>query len=280
MLPFIYIIVAVIAAVLIGVTIFLICYLTQKRYKDFVLKNSTCLDLLNEINNRYEFYPDICFDQYHTYDNEVSYNNISCADYLIYQLQFIRKKLFNQIKNVNINRQQYFKYIDEVKSITQFGKFKSPIGRFKLNKLIKAEKQLLEKRTYQAPITQFSLMVTLYCSTINGRIYDRKNESFSVDQIVAFNKKLNNKNGNFYNDREIWDSICRVERGKVSNRMRFSVYERDGYKCRNCGVSESYARLEIDHIIPIAKGGKSTYDNLQTLCHRCNVEKGDNLYRK
>ncbi|MBO5772449.1 MAG: HNH endonuclease, partial [Clostridia bacterium] len=26
------------------------------------------------------------------------------------------------------------------------------------------------------------------------------------------------------------------------------------------------------------KGGKSTYNNLQTLCHRCNVEKGDNLY--
>lgn len=35
--------------------------------------------------------------------------------------------------------------------------------------------------------------------------------------------------------------------------------------------------LEIDHIIPIAKGGKSTYDNLQTLCHRYNIKKGDKL---
>ena len=33
--------------------------------------------------------------------------------------------------------------------------------------------------------------------------------------------------------------------------------------------------MDIDHIKPIAKGGKTTYDNLQTLCRRCNKEKGD-----
>ncbi|MBQ8339081.1 MAG: HNH endonuclease [Clostridia bacterium] len=60
--------------------------------------------------------------------------------------------------------------------------------------------------------------------------------------------------------------------------MRFSIYQRDGYRCRKCGVSGRHAQLEVDHIIPIAKGGKSTYNNLQTLCHKCNVEKGDNLY--
>lgn len=283
MLPLIYIIIAVIAAVLIvliGVTIFLICYLTQKRYKDFVLKNSVCLDLLNEINSRYEFYPNISLDQSHTYDNETSFNNVSCTDYLIYQLQFIRKKLFDQIKNVHINQQQYSKYLGEVKSITKFGQFKSPIGKLKLKKLIGSEKQWIEKHTYQAPVTQFYLKVTLYCSTINGQIYRKKNETFSADDIFALNKKLNDKSGNFYNDREIWDSICRVERGKVSNKMRFSIYKRDGYRCCSCGISERYAQLEIDHIIPIAKGGKSTYENLQTLCHRCNVEKGDSLYRE
>ena len=95
--------------------------------------------------------------------------------------------------------------------------------------------------------------------------------------ISTFIKGLNNRSGNFYNDRGVWDALCRVERGKVSNKMRFSIYERDGYRCRKCGVSDRYAQLEIDHIIPIAKGGKTTYDNLQTLCHRCNVEKGDRL---
>ncbi|MBP5466276.1 MAG: HNH endonuclease [Clostridia bacterium] len=52
--------------------------------------------------------------------------------------------------------------------------------------------------------------------------------------------------------------------------MRFSIYKRDGYRCQHCGRSGRFVDLEIDHIIPISKGGKSTYDNLQTLCQRCN----------
>ena len=57
--------------------------------------------------------------------------------------------------------------------------------------------------------------------------------------------------------------------------MRFSIYERDGYRCRYCGRTEDFDYLEIDHIKPIAKGGKSTYDNLQTLCKRCSQMKSD-----
>ena len=124
---------------------------------------------------------------------------------------------------------------------------------------------------------RFFLTVRLNCSKINGIIYASKKETFSADTILTLIKRLRNKVGSFFCDREIWNALCRVERGKVSNKMRFAIYERDGYRCRNCGISQSYAQLEIDHIIPIAKGGKSTPDNLQTLCHKCNVEKGKKL---
>ena len=73
---------------------------------------------------------------------------------------------------------------------------------------------------------------------------------------------------------DIWKSISNVERAKVTNRLRFAIYERDNYRCKKCGSTEN---LEIDHIIPIFKGGKSTYSNLQTLCHKCNTEKGSKI---
>ena len=100
---------------------------------------------------------------------------------------------------------------------------------------------------------------------------------FYAENILNLIKKLENRKGSFYNDREIWNSICRVERGFISNKMRFSIYQRDGYRCQKCGMSEKYVQLEIDHVIPISKGGKSTYSNLQTLCHKCNVEKSNRL---
>jgi 5-methylcytosine-specific restriction enzyme A len=55
--------------------------------------------------------------------------------------------------------------------------------------------------------------------------------------------------------------------------VRGYVLERDCYQCRSCGQAQ--APLEIDHIIPLAKGGRNDISNLQTLCQLCNRQKGD-----
>lgn len=46
--------------------------------------------------------------------------------------------------------------------------------------------------------------------------------------------------------------------------------ERDGPRCLNCGREET---LVIDHILPVAKGGLSSPENLQLLCSECNTLK-------
>ena len=55
---------------------------------------------------------------------------------------------------------------------------------------------------------------------------------------------------------------------------------RDNYTCCNCGNStylEPNLLLEIDHIIPVSKGGLTVVDNLQTLCWKCNRAKSDKI---
>ncbi|MXV92633.1 MAG: HNH endonuclease [Chloroflexi bacterium] len=44
-----------------------------------------------------------------------------------------------------------------------------------------------------------------------------------------------------------------------------------GERCANCGAVEG---LTLDHVLPIARGGRSTLDNLQLLCGECNRLKG------
>lgn len=61
----------------------------------------------------------------------------------------------------------------------------------------------------------------------------------------------------------------------ISPRARYEVMERDGRACQACGVRpEDGARLQVDHIIPVAKGGRGGIDNLQVLCWDCNIGKG------
>lgn len=93
----ILLIVLIVLAILTGVTLFLL-YRRNKNYDEFIAANSVGLSVLNKINNRYSFYPYVGYDQVHIYDNENFYDDISCEDYLIYQLQFIGGKVMEQIK--------------------------------------------------------------------------------------------------------------------------------------------------------------------------------------
>jgi len=64
----------------------------------------------------------------------------------------------------------------------------------------------------------------------------------------------------------------KVIRKKISEELRNGIFKKDNYKCVKCGSRED---LVIDHIIPFSKGGVTELDNLQTLCKKCNREKGN-----
>ena len=78
--------------------------------------------------------------------------------------------------------------------------------------------------------------------------------------------------------------------GKPDTTITLSkLYERDGGTCNKCGIVCDWQDIEvrddgvmiagasypsIDHILPIASGGKHEWDNVQLLCRRCNWIKG------
>ena len=68
-----------------------------------------------------------------------------------------------------------------------------------------------------------------------------------------------------------------AERKKLTQTQRFEVFKRDGFKCQYCGRSAPEVILEVDHIIPVAEGGKNDIINLITACKDCNRGKGKRL---
>lgn len=64
------------------------------------------------------------------------------------------------------------------------------------------------------------------------------------------------------------------KRKSISKKTRFEIFKRDGYKCMYCGAHPPAVLLHIDHIKPVADGGKNDIDNLITACEPCNLGKG------
>ncbi len=76
-----------------------------------------------------------------------------------------------------------------------------------------------------------------------------------------------------------WAKSAAGQRALMTARLRGWIKDRDHHTCQNpaCGISvaqEPNLLLEVDHIVPVSKGGLSEPKNLQTLCWRCNRTKG------
>ena len=66
-----------------------------------------------------------------------------------------------------------------------------------------------------------------------------------------------------------------AKRKNLSKSVRFEVFKRDSFKCQYCGKSAPDVVLEVDHIIPVSKGGDNDISNLITACFDCNRGKRD-----
>lgn len=70
-----------------------------------------------------------------------------------------------------------------------------------------------------------------------------------------------------------WDKDIDRPPAHIWQALRLAVFERDNFICTYCGAHG--VKLECDHIIPVAKGGTHTMENLTTSCFNCNRSKKD-----
>lgn len=64
------------------------------------------------------------------------------------------------------------------------------------------------------------------------------------------------------------------KRKALSKKARFDVFKRDDFTCQYCGAVPPRVILHVDHIVPVAEGGRNHLDNLITSCEPCNLGKG------
>jgi 5-methylcytosine-specific restriction endonuclease McrA len=65
----------------------------------------------------------------------------------------------------------------------------------------------------------------------------------------------------------------RIPRAKVRF-SRHNIYMRDDNTCQYCGRKLPRAELNLDHVVPRSRGGRTTWDNVVCCCVDCNIAKG------
>ena len=56
---------------------------------------------------------------------------------------------------------------------------------------------------------------------------------------------------------------------------RRGLLARDHYTCEYCGKQCSAREATVDHVLPVSRGGRSSWGNTVTACFRCNQRKAD-----
>lgn len=122
--------------------------------------------------------------------------------------------------------------------------------------------------------------------------YIHKRKRFCSDNCISkfFSKKRKSTKKNYkkncincgkyfettFSFKKYCSEYCSKNRS-INARLRFKILKRDNFTCQYCGQKAPDVVLNIDHIEPFSKGGKTNEKNLITSCFLCNIGK-TNIY--
>ena len=69
----------------------------------------------------------------------------------------------------------------------------------------------------------------------------------------------------------------RLRRGRKPRFSKTNLYIRDLYTCQYCYIELPRKELTLDHVIPISRGGKTSWENIVASCKTCNIAKGNKI---
>ena len=174
----------------------------------------------------------------------------------------IRTDIENAIYNINL-LERYAKDVEKILLCESINN-----SEYSSNKYKRIEERVLKKIIYKKEDFLITLKIEVYYRSNSGNVNDsRKRKYVFKDLAIIYNDW---KNGNKFEETK------KQERKIMNDDIRYNVLKRDNYSCQICGATaKDGAKLHVDHIIPVSKGGKTVMNNLQTLCERCNIGKSD-----
>lgn len=135
------------------------------------------------------------------------------------------------------------------------------------------ESQLLY---YEKRIREMPLKVLTRHNVIesDGQLVSLTTSSLTLEQKAHIQMLCEQRLQSFVQKRGIgiWDYRL-LDEEPIPDSLRFQVLKASGGRCQLCGISAKERPIDVDHIKPRSRGGKTESANLQALCSKCNRSK-------
>lgn len=238
-----------------------------RKIQEKVIETSRRYNALVKLNIRFDFC-DSLKDEYHISFWANSKTKFDRFDFdkgmkaKIADEKSYYQEILRQIKHNNVEYNRYREELSLLPDLTEKKQFSIASKLYR-----HYEKRAIESEIL-APITDVKFYAHNRYVSPRGRnsYYDYR--IYSPDQI-----------GNLINEiekTERYKASKEYQRSIMSDSLRYKILKRDGFRCVLCGrTAADGVKLHVDHIKPIAKGGKTIESNLRTLCDQCNIGKSD-----
>lgn len=263
LLPYIILVVLIMLLIIVFKRNELVVKASSSRYRRIMCLNEE--QNFHRIHTQYYRFVNRC-------NSKKNFEKLDLDQYLMYVIENNERSIASIINKVEENNKKYRTYLSDIKSI------KSVVTPRQLQeyKMTHRGYKRIENRVCNSvrlkPVLDINILVVArYESPKKNNVYEKYYE-YNYDKI----KELYYKVQSIINTKESYEYQKKIERLKMTDSLRYDILRRDNYRCQICGITaKEGAKLHVDHIMPIAKGGKTVPDNLQTLCDRCNLGKSD-----
>ena len=257
-------------------TIAILLFILDRIACSKIAKESSKIRALRALNSTMKFHKVAAsFEIRKHYDNKSSYNRINPSYLMTADMRENIHFYVDIARKIKENRGQYEEYSQQARDIkenvvTDLNNMRSSI----LRRLYRWCENRVFDKTLLSPVMDCSFYVLMSYSSPKGKVNLSKERMYHFNDMYACLESVSRSNL----DKGTKKLLALVERGQLSDSLRYDILRRDRFRCVICGASaDDGARLHVDHIIPVSKGGKSEYDNLRTLCERCNIGKSDKI---
>ena len=240
----------------------------QKRRREVIEQFSQKIHKVEALNHQYEFLPvpEIVFIN-RVCQSKAEYDRVEFRALLRNAMIEREEKYRALIADTERNIQDNNRYLAEIKNIQEKSDEIDQINYSTYPFFYELEKVMIQS-IQKKPTTAVSVQIQKSYISPQGRNSYSNTEMFSFQEVVSCFQEaqtvLKNRQTREYQRKIMTDSL------------RYDVMKRDGFRCVLCGASaKEGAKLHVDHIIPVSRGGKTEMQNLRTLCEHCNFGKRD-----